>query len=122
MPARDDADPSMKLRHRSTFRAHRGDREDGQATIGQFLNQITDFQTRAAYFADKMTRLYLDAHLDEASKDILQEFAQSNSTLEFHKAFFTKHAVVFGATQPLAFNCINPSACTMFLVRKLSER
>ena len=122
MPARDDADPSTTLTYRSNFRAHRGDREDGQATIGQFLNQITDFQTRAAYFADKMTRLYLDAHLDEAAKDILQEIAQSNSISDFYKAFFTKHAVAVGTTQPLAFNCINPYACTIFLVRKLSER
>ena len=90
-------------------------------SIGAWIDQQVDFQEKAAYFAIKTTRAYLDANLDEAAKLILQEFGRHTSIVSFYKEFFAKHAVVYGCSELVAFDCINPSACTITLVRKLRE-
>ena len=90
--------------------------------MGLFVDQHMVFEGKAEHLAVKMTKSYLDTHLDEAAKRHLERFAISNSRTTFMRAFFEKHALVYSSFDaPVVFNCNNPSACAIALLRQLEQ-
>ena len=88
----------------------------------QYVDQAMVFEGKAEYLALKITREYLNTHLDEAAKRHLERFERSHSITPFHMAFFQKHALVYSSFDaPVAFNCNNPSACAIALLRELDQ-
>jgi hypothetical protein len=66
-------------------------------------------EEKASFLAQKVTRAYLETNLDEAAKNTLAEFAARKSIVSFYKAFFAKHASVYGCSEPVAFSRVSQS-------------
>jgi hypothetical protein len=91
-------------------------------TIGQWIDERADFQQKAAYFAEKTTKVYPSTHLDATAKDYLNDFCRRQNGQEFYREFFERYASVFGSRDaPMGFTCRNASACTISLIRELDQ-
>ena len=91
-------------------------------TIGQWMDERTDFQQKAAYLAEKTAEAFLRSHLDATAKEHLDDFCRRQSCQLFYREFFRRYASVFGPRDaPMVFTCRNASACTISLIREIDQ-
>jgi len=91
-------------------------------SVGQFLDGQTDFWDKATWLAVKTTKQFLEIHMDASARRQLQIYQDRNCVQVFYKAFFQKHACVFGHEGPaVVWNCRNPSACVVYVLWDLQR-
>lgn len=95
----------------------------GELTLGMILDQEATYDIKADQHAILTTKEYLDGCLDYPAKLWLQRYGDSHNLAHFYRRFFLKYGHVLGrqAGDMRRFICENPSACTIALIRQMSQ-
>ena len=91
-------------------------------TLGEQVDVVASALEKAQWLAEKITRDYLENSCDPTAQQWLEWFLQSHNASDLFMAFFQRHANVFGVPGPnLSWNCRNPSACLINLIKELTD-
>ena len=93
-------------------------------TLGDAFDNVATGMQKAQFLAEKMTRDYFENSCDATALQWLCWYEATHSVrdTDLFMAFFQRHAKVFGVPGPnMQWDCRNPSACLINLIKELTD-
>ena len=86
-------------------------------TVGDWMNEMADYQCKADWLVCKLTLQYLEESLDAEAQKWWTWHKTQYDEREFLREFFQRYSNVFAAGT-IKWLCVNPSAAAVALMKE----